>query len=88
MAWTVEISPQAGKELLKFPFKHQEQITRIINRVAQDPTQAHLEALKEKRWAGCFRKRAGDYRVFMRLDPARKHLEVVSIRLRNEKTYR
>ena len=88
MAWTVEISPQAGKELLTFPFKHQEQITRTINRVAQDPTQARLEALKEKRWAGCFRKRTGDYRIFMRLDPARKRLEIVSIRLRNEKTYR
>jgi mRNA-degrading endonuclease RelE of RelBE toxin-antitoxin system len=88
MAWTVEISPQAGMELLKLPVKHQEQITRTVNRVAQDPTQAQLEALKEKRWAGCFRKRTGDYRIFIRLDPARKHLEIINIRLRNEKTYR
>jgi mRNA-degrading endonuclease RelE of RelBE toxin-antitoxin system len=75
-------------ELLKLPVKHQEQITRTVNRVAQDPTQAQLEALKEKRWAGCFRKRTGDYRIFIRLDPARKHLEIINIRLRNEKTYR
>ena len=87
MAWTVEISPQAGKELLKFPRKHQEQITSAINRVAQNPTQAQLVPLKEKRWAGCFRKRSGDYRIFIRLDPARQHLEVVTIRLRTEKTY-
>ena len=87
MAWTVEISPQAGKELLKLPAKHQEQIARTIDQVAQDPTQAQLEALKEKRWAGCFRKRSGDYRIFMRLNPVQKQLEIISIRRRNEKTY-
>jgi len=88
MAWQVEISPEASDQLLSFPKKHQGQITRAIDRMAQDPLKAQLIPLKEKGWAGCFRKRAGDYRIFVRLHPHRKLLEVVTIRRRTEKTYR
>jgi len=88
MAWSVELSPQARDELARLPKKDRRMIAKALDRMEEDPFAGDVKPLKGRKWKGLYRKVVGRYRVFFRPDRRRKHIEVWSIRLRTERTYR
>ncbi|MCX8102925.1 MAG: type II toxin-antitoxin system RelE/ParE family toxin [Candidatus Bipolaricaulota bacterium] len=88
MSWTVGFTPEAYKEFQHFPRDQQQMIQRAIDRMRNDPFQGNVRPLKGKEWKGLYRKVIGRYRLFFLPIFSRRHVEIITIRPRTEKTYR
>ncbi|MDW8141753.1 MAG: type II toxin-antitoxin system RelE/ParE family toxin [Candidatus Bipolaricaulota bacterium] len=88
MAWTVGLTPEARKQLGHLPRDQQRRIQRAIDRMCDDPFQGNVKPLKGDEWKGLYRRVVGRYRIFFLPIFRKRHIEIISIRLRAEKTYR
>lgn len=53
-----------------------------------DPFQGNVKPLKGEEWKGLYRKVIGRYRIFFLPIFSKRHIEIISVRPRAEKTYR
>jgi mRNA-degrading endonuclease RelE of RelBE toxin-antitoxin system len=88
MAWTFELVEDAERDLSRLPKEIQKRFARTLTRMASDPFDANVKALKGDEWQGVFRRRIGDYRIFFTADRGKQKVFVLRILLRSEKTYR
>ena len=90
MPWSVEVSGEAQKQLLKFPRNVQRRIGQAINEFEEkDESQwSNVKALQGPEWKGRFRKRVGAYRIIFRKFPDRGVVEVSAILIKSKDTYR
>lgn len=84
MAWTLEVSDQARKQLRKIDIKEADRITRTMMDVAQldDPRQRGHGLVGD--YAGHWRYRIGNYRVIARIEDGRMVIIVIAIGHRRE----
>lgn len=88
MNWTVRLSKEAAKQLEKLPFDRQDLIRKRLREMREDPFRGDVKALKGKKWKGRYRKVVGRYRLIFIPHHQENLIEISSIRLRTEKTYR
>jgi mRNA-degrading endonuclease RelE of RelBE toxin-antitoxin system len=88
MAWTVELSNEAERDIARLPGEAQKQISKAIDAMQADPFIGDVLPLKGKAWKGRFRKRVGRYRIIFIPDHWQHHIKISAIVLRSEKTYR
>ena len=86
--WMVTLSPEATEELDRLSREQQRMILRALERMKADPFAGDVQALQEKHWKGRYRKRVGRWRLFFIPYYEEHRIEISSIRLRSEKTYR
>ena len=81
MAWTIELSPRARKNLDRLDRQIAQRILRFLNdRIAQrDDPRAVGEALAGDKLGEFWKYRVGDYRVVSRIEDGR--MVVVAIRI-------
>jgi mRNA-degrading endonuclease RelE of RelBE toxin-antitoxin system len=88
MSWIVRLADEAKDEIATFPRDHQAMLYRGLKRMEENPFYGNLQLLKDKEWKGVYRRTIGRYRIFFTPLYDERIAQVVSIRLRNEKTYR
>jgi mRNA-degrading endonuclease RelE of RelBE toxin-antitoxin system len=68
MRWSVELSREAEKQLLKFPRDVQARVERAIDEFEkkEESQWSNVKALQSPEWKGYYRKRVGDYRIIFR----------------------
>jgi mRNA-degrading endonuclease RelE of RelBE toxin-antitoxin system len=88
MTWVVRVSDDARLFIDALPQKARRQVVRSISQMEQDPLQGDVKPLQGAAWKGYYRKRTGDYRIIF--FPHHKGLivDVSSVVLKSEKTYR
>jgi mRNA interferase RelE/StbE len=86
MAWNLEFSPTAEKELSKLDPAVKARILKFLfNRVAQSDDPKTLgEPLQGSRFEGAWRFRVGDYRIVVRIYKDRLLVMVVEVGHRRE----
>ena len=86
MAWRIEFSPSADKELRKLGIDTQKRIVRFLReRIANtDNPRSTGKALEGPTLAGLWRYRVGDYRVLCRIEDEIICLVVIEIGHRRE----
>ena len=88
MAWTIQLSSDAEKQLSKLPRDRRELVGKAIDRMEEDPFQGDVAPLKGKRWRGRYRKVVGGYRIIFLPFRHVQVVEISQILIRSEKTYR
>jgi mRNA interferase RelE/StbE len=86
MAWNVELSESADRDLAKLDFQHRKRILRFLNdRVAklEDPRSIG-QALRGSRLGEFWKYRVGDYRLICRIEDDRLVVLVLSVGHRKE----
>jgi mRNA-degrading endonuclease RelE of RelBE toxin-antitoxin system len=88
MTWACELTEDAERDLLDLPRDVQRRVAHALDRVAVNPFQGDLKALKGPEWRGVLRRRVGSYRILFTADHSRQLVSVLRILRRSEKTYR
>jgi mRNA-degrading endonuclease RelE of RelBE toxin-antitoxin system len=88
MDWTVELSREAEKDLVRLPRDVRERLVRAIDEMEIDPFRSNVKALKGPEWKGRYRKKAGSYRIIFTADRQTKTLGISAIVIRSKGTYR
>lgn len=88
MKWVVRIADDAQAFIDSLPPKNRRQVSQSISQMEQDPFRGDVKSLQGGKWEGCYRKRAGDFRIIFAADRAGRFVDVFSVLLRSEKTYR
>ena len=88
MNWVCEFSDEAAQDLRGLPKAIQKRVARVVARMAVDPFEGNVKALKGEEWKGVFRRRIGDYRLFFTADHTKKIVVVQQISIRSDKIYR
>lgn len=88
MSWTSKLSKEAAKELCRLPRDRQEQLSKAIEEMKEDPLKGDVRPIKSGKFKGALRKRVGRYRIVFSLDPSEGLVEIAAILIRTEKTYR
>ena len=88
MAWAVEFSASAEKELKRRPRDRQARIAHAIDEMEVNPLAGDVKALQGPEWKGRFRKRVGPYRIIFSVDHKVKAVAISAILIRSGKTYR
>lgn len=74
MSWTCRISRQAAKQLRKLPRNRQEQVSRALQELQNDPLRGDVRPVKSGKFQGALRKRVGRYRIIFALDYERRFI--------------
>ena len=88
MAWAVELSSTAEKDLNRLPRDRQARIERAIDEMEINPFAGDVKALSGREWKGRYRKRVGSYRIIFSVDHRAAAIAISTILIRSEKTYR
>ena len=88
MAWAIELSASAEKDLKRLPRDRQARIAHAIDEMEANPLAGDVKPLKGPEWKGRYRKRVGPYRIIFGVDHKVKHVSISAILVRSEKTYR
>jgi mRNA-degrading endonuclease RelE of RelBE toxin-antitoxin system len=88
MSWHVELSKSAIKELKGIPASFALRVERSIDEMEKDPFAGDVKPLKGKDWHTYYRKRVGQYRIIFAVKKDERRVEIASILIRSEKTYR
>ena len=88
MAWAVELSAAAEKDLKRLPRDWQVRIARAIDEMEANPLAGDVKPLKGPEWKGRYRKRVGSYRIIFSVDHKVKLVAISAILIRSGKTYR
>ena len=88
MAWAVELSREAQKELARLPRDVRERLGRAIDEMESDPFRSNVKALKGPEWEGRYRKKVGPYRIIFRANQQRRAVSISAILIRSKATYR
>ena len=84
MAWTLEVSDQARRQLRKIDIGQADRITRVMTDVAllDNPRQRGHALVGD--YAGHWRYRIGDYRVIAKIEDGRMVIIVIAVGHRRE----
>jgi mRNA-degrading endonuclease RelE of RelBE toxin-antitoxin system len=88
MKWDAKLSEQAEKQFSRLPSKDQRIVSNSIDAMEADPFHGNVLKLEGKENEGRYRKRAGRWRIFFRVDSAKAVIGISAILPRNEKTYK
>ena len=88
MAWTIELSAAAEKDLKRLPRDRRLRIERAIDAMEVDPFAGDVRSLSGLEWKGRYRKRVGPYRIIFTANHATAAVAISAILIRSEKTYR
>lgn len=88
MTWAVEVSETAEKDLKRFPRDRRLRIERAIDLMEQDPFAGDVKPLKGPEWKGRYRRRVGPYRIIFTVDHQARRVEISTILIQSEETYR
>lgn len=88
MNWVVRVADDAQTCIDGLPPKFRRQVSQSISQLEEDPFRGNVKPLQGGKWHGCYRKRSGDYRIVFAVDRHQRFVDVFSILLRSEKTYR
>jgi mRNA-degrading endonuclease RelE of RelBE toxin-antitoxin system len=88
MAWAVELSATAEKDLNRLPRDRQARIERALDEMELNPFAGDVKALSGPEWKGRYRKRVGPYRIIFSVDHGVSAVAISAILIRSEKTYR
>jgi mRNA-degrading endonuclease RelE of RelBE toxin-antitoxin system len=88
MAWAVELSAGAEKDLKRLPRDRQARLALAIDEMEENPLVGDVKALKGPEWKGRYRKRVGPYRVIFTVDHKSKAVAISAVLIRSGKTYR
>jgi mRNA interferase RelE/StbE len=88
MTWACELAGDAKRDLRKLPRDIQKRVAHVLDRLAVNPFQGDVKALKGPEWQGIFRLRSGSYRILFTADHKRQLVSVLRILRRSERTYR
>jgi len=86
MAWNIELSPEARKDLAKIGATEAKRVLKFLHgrvRLAEDP-RSMGKALKGSRFAGLWRYRSGDYRILCEIQDEKINILVVLVGHRRE----
>ncbi|MCM0753923.1 type II toxin-antitoxin system RelE/ParE family toxin [Desulfovibrio aminophilus] len=81
MAYTIELSPLAARELKKIPRQFQEQVSDAIDLLEENPRRYGVEKLTAK---DAYRFRSGDYRILFQINDGKLMILVLRIVDRRE----
>jgi len=88
MQWTIRLARRADKEFDKLSSEWQDRIETAIDQMKDNPFHGDVIALRGKQWKGRYRRIVGRYRLIFIPYHQQRIVEIVTIRLRTEKTYR
>jgi len=88
MTWRINVHRDAAKQLEAIPPDRRERILSDIRELAADPFRGLVKPLKGKKFKGLYRKVSGRYRIIFEPIFATHAVDVLSVLLRNEWTYR
>lgn len=88
MKWDAKLSEQAEKQFSRLSRKDQRIVGRSIDAMEYDPLHGNVLKFEGKENEGRYRKRAGRWRIFFRIDIAKAIVGISAILPRNEKTYK
>ena len=88
MNWIVHVQNEAAKQLEAIPPDRRKRILSDLVALEADPFQGLVKPLKGKENKGRYRKVSGRYRIIFRPIHATQTVEVLTILLRKEHTYR
>jgi len=86
MPWQPHVARQVEKKLRHLTPKDQRLILAAVDKLRIDPLACSLEELKAP--LSGFRMRAGNWRLLLDLDPARRLVSVADLKRRMTTTYR
>ena len=84
MEWTVVLAGTAQKSLRRIPASDRTRILAAFGEMQQDPFQGDIRKLQG---LSGFRRRVGNWRVFLDVVPERRHVVVTAIERRTSTTY-
>jgi mRNA-degrading endonuclease RelE of RelBE toxin-antitoxin system len=88
MIWIVKVHHGAAKQLDAIPPDRRTRILNDIDELAEDPFRGLVKPLKGRAYKGIYRKVSGRYRIIFKPVHSTHTIEVLSVLLRNERTYR
>ena len=88
MAWAIELSAGAEKDLKRLPRDRQARLAHAIDEMEANPMAGDVKPLKGPEWKGRYRKRVGPYRIIFSLDHKVRAVAISAILIRSGKTYR
>jgi len=88
MAWAIELSREAEKDLVRFPRDVKERLARAVDEMEIDPFRSNVKALKGPEWKGRYRNKVGSYRIIFTADRETKTVGMSAIVIRSKGTYR
>ena len=86
--WQIFLSPEAQKQLASIAADQQQVLLKTLRRMGDNPFAGDVTALQGREWKGCYRKRAGRWRLIFVPNLHQQTVEIALILLRSEKTYR
>jgi mRNA interferase RelE/StbE len=86
MAWNIELSPEARKDLTKIGAAEAKRVLKFLHERLQplENPRSIGESMKGSRFSGLWRYRAGDYRILCEIQDAKINILVVLIGHRRE----
>jgi mRNA-degrading endonuclease RelE of RelBE toxin-antitoxin system len=88
MSWTVRVHDAAARQLKAIPPDRRQRILDDIVVFAEDPFRGLVKPLKGKEHKGTYRKVSGRYRIIFKPIHATRTVDVLTVLLRNEGTYK
>ncbi len=88
MAWALELSREAAKDLERLPKDVRRRLGRAIDEMETDPFRSNVKALKGTEWKGHYRKKVGSYRIIFTADKQTRTVGISAILIRSKGTYR
>jgi mRNA interferase RelE/StbE len=86
MAWNIELSPEARKDLAKVGVVEAKRVLKFLHerlRLLENPRSIG-ESMKGSRFAGLWRYRSGDYRILCEIQDDKINILVVLVGHRRE----
>ncbi len=88
MSWVSKFAREAEKQFRRLPRDRQEQLAKTIDQLIKDPFIGDIRLIKSGEFEGAWSRRVGNYRIFFALNEIEKIINVLSVKKRDEKTYR
>ena len=88
MKWTVGITPQAMKQIKRYPHDDQRLIYKKLELLERDPLHGNVDIVESGKYKGAYRQRIGIYRAFFVLNKSEKYIRVIGVLPRTKNTYR
>lgn len=85
MSWAVSVAKRARRALLDIPEPDRRRIAQALAEMMTDPRGGDFKKLKGK--SDLYRRRVGDWRIFLRLDARNRTVDVADIQRRSSTTY-
>lgn len=88
MNWVCRISRNAADQLSHLPKDRQRQLSQAIDEMKEDPLRGDVRPIKSGKYRGSLRKRVGNYRIIFSVNHSANLIEIATVLIKSEKTYR